>query len=136
MTDQKNQQQQSNIQLKEKLTDKQLSILRSEMEKRQKSTGVAYALAVLGGLFGVHKFYVKKPISGFFFLLPGILFFYFILSFFFEERVFVGIGSFSGALAILLGAVNLIRLTVDLFTIHNQVTEANEKVEREIIEQI
>ena len=36
---------------------------------KTKSTGMAYLLLVLAGVFGVHRFYLNKPLTGILFLL-------------------------------------------------------------------
>ena len=39
------------------------------MTNKTKSTGMAYLLLVLAGVFGVHRFYLNKPLTGILFLL-------------------------------------------------------------------
>ena len=42
---------------------------------KTKSTGMAYLLLVLAGIFGIHRFYLNKPLTGILFLLTGGFFF-------------------------------------------------------------
>jgi len=42
---------------KQRLTEKQLAILNSEMEKYKRSVGLAYVLLIFLGYLGIHKFY-------------------------------------------------------------------------------
>ena len=122
------------IQEKQKLTDKQLMILNSEMEKHKKSTAVAYLLWVFLGSLGIHKFYIGKSGWGAVNLLIGV----------------VGwITAFTGGLAALandvestykLGAIGLlcffllvIMLFIDLFTIPRQIKNKYEAEEKRVI---
>src|SRR5690625_7789652 len=50
----------SNIELKQKLDEKQLSIVQSELENQKKSMVVAYLLWFFLGGAGAHRFYIGK----------------------------------------------------------------------------
>lgn len=52
-----------NMYTKNDLTTNELLILQSEMRKEGKSLGLAY-LMLLGGHLGLHRFYLKKYVSG------------------------------------------------------------------------
>ena len=105
---------------KEQLTQHQLAVLASEMDKRKKSVGVAYFLWLILGTFGVHKFYTGQKTSGIVYLVLGILGW---------ATVWFAIGF---VFFIILG----ILLLIDLFTLPKQVRQANEKEEEEIINRI
>jgi hypothetical protein len=47
---------------------------RSSMNK-SRDVGIAYILLILGGLLGLHKFYLNRPVMGVIYLLTGGLFF-------------------------------------------------------------
>lgn len=48
---------------KQTLSTTELLILNSEMSKQEKSLAMAY-LMLLAGHLGIHRFYLKKPVSG------------------------------------------------------------------------
>ncbi len=48
------------IENKNKLTEKQLAVLESEMQKHKKSVAVAYLLWFFLGSLGIHKFYLGE----------------------------------------------------------------------------
>jgi|GEM_PF-4572742 len=58
---------------KQRLTEKQLAILNSEMEKHKRSVGLAYVLFIFFGGLGVHKFYLGKTVWGVIYLILTIL---------------------------------------------------------------
>ena len=60
------------IQLKNQLTEHQMSVFNSEMVKYRKNTGIAYVLLIILGTLGAHKFYIGKIGMGVFYLLLGI----------------------------------------------------------------
>lgn len=108
------------IQKKEQLTQQQLAVLATEMDKRKKSVGVAYFLWLILGTFGAHKFYTGQKTSGIVYLVLGILGWttvWFIIGFIFF-------------------AILGILLLIDLFTLPKQVRQANEKEEDQIIDSI
>ena len=46
------------------LTNNKLKVLKSEVDKRVPSKVVMFLAWLLGGLFGFHRFYVRKYLSG------------------------------------------------------------------------
>jgi predicted nucleic acid-binding Zn ribbon protein len=52
------------VEKKQQLTEKQLTILESEMQKRRKNLVLAYVLLIFLGVLGVHKFYLGKNSQG------------------------------------------------------------------------
>jgi TM2 domain-containing membrane protein YozV len=108
------------IEQKEQLTQHQLAVLATEMDKRKKSVGVAYFLWLILGTFGVHKFYTGQKTPGIVYLILGILGW---------TTVWFAIGF---VFFVILG----ILLLIDLFTLPKQVRQANEKEEEEIINRI
>ena len=64
----------SALQMKSSLTQQQLAVLQSEFEKKKRSTGIAYVILVLVGVFGGHHFYLGKKGTGILYLLSfGLL---------------------------------------------------------------
>ena len=45
---------------KERLTEKQIAILQTELMKSQRQVGFAYVLTLIGGFFGLHKLYLER----------------------------------------------------------------------------
>ena len=125
----------SNLKRQENLTDKQMNILRSEMDDHRKSTGISYLLYVFIGSIGIHKFYLGKWKMGIFYALLTI------------GGWSLGGFSFLGAMvgasdtdiggALILGMLMLlavgILLFIDLFTIPRQIRKTHEKLKDGII---
>lgn len=61
------------IRLKQDLSDHELSVLNSEMEKHNKSTALAYVLWFFFGTLGIHKFYIGKIKAGVLYLILGVI---------------------------------------------------------------
>lgn len=125
------------VQEKQNLTEKQLSILSSEMEKHKKSTGLTYALLIFFGTLGIHKFYIGKAKWGIIYLVLGILGWMAILtgaSFATVDDVTSagGFGIF-GLLCLL--AVGIF-LLIDLFTIPAQLRKIYDKSEEKIVKNL
>uniref|UniRef100_A0A7V4DWT3 TM2 domain-containing protein n=1 Tax=Dictyoglomus thermophilum TaxID=14 RepID=A0A7V4DWT3_DICTH len=127
---------------KQRLTEKQLAILNSEMEKHKRSVGLAYVLFIFFGGLGVHKFYLGKTVWGVIYLILTILNLILILgsglydlnSLFLNntdstgENLFLIVGLF----VMILGAF----LLYDLFTLPRQTRRINEEKEKEIIQRL
>lgn len=68
-----------NINQQQSLTTSQLLLFTNDYNRRKLSLGIAIWLCLLLGIFGAHRFYLKKNISGVFYLLfswsliPGFL---------------------------------------------------------------
>lgn len=108
--------------LKKDLSDHELAVFESEMEKYKKSTGLTYLLWFFFGSIGIHQFYMGKVDRGILYLFLGIASWLY----FFLGGTFIVLG---GICAVVLG----ILLLVDLFTIPRQLRKEYEEAEREVI---
>ncbi|MGB4512123.1 MAG: TM2 domain-containing protein [Thermacetogeniaceae bacterium] len=125
------------LEVKQNLTDKQLAILNSEMEKHKRSVGLAYALYIFFGSIGVHKFYIGNIRWGVVYLLLGVLGWITIftggIAILAEDAgAAAGLGLFGTICLFVLG----ILLLIDLFTIPRQIRKHYEKAEQEIINKL
>ncbi len=125
------------VEKKSQLSDKQLSILESEMKKYGKSVGVAYLLLIFLGTLGIHKFYLGKTLWGTVYLLLGIIG---LGSWFAGSLVaFGGIPELAGSLgaigSLCLGILSILIL-IDLFTLPRQVRKIYEKAEEKITNEL
>lgn len=123
---------------KHNLTLEQLLVLQTEMRHAEKSLGLAYFM-LLGGHLGVHRFYLKRYISG---TIQLVLFLVAALSYFLSIA-FTGVEENWNAAAIfflvvmlLTGGALFIWLIVDLFLMSRMVREWNEAREAEIIRRL
>lgn len=118
------------IQTKQNLTEKQLSILNSEMEKHKKSTGLAYVLWFFFGTLGIHKFYIGNSKMGITYLVFGIVGWI---------SLCIALASESAGLVIFgllcLAAVGIM-LLIDLFTIPKQLRKTYEIAEEKVIKNL
>ncbi|QSZ28046.1 TM2 domain-containing protein [Aceticella autotrophica] len=105
---------------KQKLTEKQLSILSSEMEKYKKSTTVAYLLWLFLGGLGAHKFYLGKIGMGFLYLSMFII-------------GWLTVGIYIGIVILIILGIFLI---YDLFTIPSQIKSIYEYEEKRTIDRL
>jgi len=123
------------VEKKQQLTEKQLTILKSEMQKRRKNLVLSYVLLIFLGVLGIHKFYLGKNSQGVKYLVLFI------------AAWILGAGSiiFGGGLAAfgistLFGFIFMVVLwcflLYDLFTLPSQVDRINEDIEDEIIAQL
>jgi len=119
-----------NVDKKSQLTEKQLTILDSEMQKHKKSAGVAYVLWFFFGSIGLHQFYIGNTKKGFTYLGLGAIGWISMLTGFLEQS------GFAISLGWILLAVLGILLLVDLFTMSKQIRDAEEREEAKIIEQL
>jgi len=117
------------------LTIDELMVLNSELRDAEKSIALAY-LMLLGGHLGVHRFYLKRigtaVVQLVLFLLTSISYFMGIILMEFYEPigiVFIVVMALSG-LAL------LVWIIIDLFLMPRMVREWNERIERQILEQI
>jgi TM2 domain-containing membrane protein YozV len=125
------------------LSDKDVAIFNAEVQRQSKSTGLAYVLWFFVGTFGVHKFYMGRPVWGLIYLLlcgVGYLFFFggLIASMAAQENDPAGAMQGSGAAAIGLAALILLGLFLlwDLFTIPRQLRQKEEKVKTKLLNQL
>jgi hypothetical protein len=124
------------VKLKSALTEQQLSVLSSEMEKYKKSTGLAYVLWFFLGTLGIHKFYIGKTGWGIIYLLMGIIGW---------GALIIGLAgvaveeSSMGAgiiIAIILLSLLGIFLLIDVFTISRQIRKSYEKKEIRVLQKL
>lgn len=125
------------VQAKQELSEKQLSILNSEMEKHKRSVGLAYVLFIFFGSIGVHKFYIGKILWGIVYFLIGVLGWLTILTsgvaaIADDAEAASGLGTFGIICLVVLG----ILLLIDLFTIPRQINKKLEKTEADIIKKL
>ncbi|SME94133.1 TM2 domain-containing protein [Paenibacillus barengoltzii] len=126
---------------KSDLTTSELLLLNSEMNKREKSLGLAY-LMLLAGHLGVHRFYLKRIASGviqlcLFILAIGLYFVFAIATAI--ESVDSPDTSYSLFLlipVILFGLALTVWVIVDACLLPGIVRDSNAKLEQSLIEQI
>ena len=125
------------VEMKKKLNSHELEILKSELDRKRKSTGIAYALWFFLSFFGIHKFYQGKFLQGILYIIAPTLAF-----------LTMGIGLFSSltgdletggdiaGFGLLSFIVYVVWWIIDLFTLHRQVEKVNQKIERKILNKI
>lgn len=107
----------SNIGLKQKLDEKQLSIVQSELENQKKSMVVAYLLWFFLGGAGAHRFYIGKTGSAVTMLILFLL----------------GWGTTWLIIGFFLIIPLYIWVLIDAFILHNEVNRINQGIERDIL---
>lgn len=128
-----------NMYTKNDLTTNELLILQSEMRKDEKSLGLA-CLMLLGGHLGLHRFYLKKHITG---SIQLVLFILATVSYWIisaasgllnlsDTLLVIGLVIFAG----LPGLALLIWVIIDLFLIGGMVREWNKRTEEKIIHEL
>jgi hypothetical protein len=136
------------LEMKRNLSEKQLLMLISEMQKHRKSTGVAYLLLAFFGTLGLHKFYMGKVGMGLLYIGLGVIGWLTIfmglvvgvgstdLSFApsaQEAQTAVGVAGGFGVFGILCLVIVAVLLVIDLFTIPRQLRKQYERKEVEAI---
>ncbi|MDK2991497.1 MAG: hypothetical protein PWP48_730 [Clostridiales bacterium] len=119
------------IEQKQQLSQQQLAVLTTEMEKRKKSIGLAYFLWLILGTLGIHKFYIGQKTWGIVYLILGILGWPTVLI-----LAIQGHGLVWMSIGLVFVAVLGILLLIDVFTISKQVREANEREEAAIVNRL
>ncbi|MFA7107917.1 MAG: TM2 domain-containing protein [Sphaerochaetaceae bacterium] len=120
---------------KNQLTEHQLSILASEMEKNQKSTGLAYVLLFFCGSLGIHKFYLGEVKMGLTYLILGLVGWISLIVGFSSASVYEE-GAGATIFSILIFCVIGILLLIDLFTLPSQVKTNYEVIESQCIDSL
>ena len=120
------------IEAQKHLTDRELIIFNSELDRKRKSTVIAYVLYFFLGAIGGHKFYMGKPLMGFFYILACL-----------GSLVFAGTASAtsSGAedASTTLAVSSLfvlwfsIMILLDLFTIPRQIKKQEERTRNDLL---
>lgn len=116
-----------NLELKKTLSERQLLLLNSEMEKHKKSTALAYVLLVFFGFIGIHQFYIGKIFAGLthLFICCGI-----VIS---ALQTYPKEPSVEWAIIVL---VLLLLVIWDLFTLRRQIRKVFEEREQKALKQI
>jgi len=120
---------------KNQLTEHQLSILASEMEKNKKSTGLAYVLLFFCGTLGIHKFYLGEIKMGFTYLILGLVGWISLVVGFTSISFYEG-GAGATIFSILIFCALGIFLVIDLFTLPSQVKTNYEVIESQCIDNL
>jgi len=130
------------LELKKNLSDHELSVFNSEIEKYKKNIGLSYLLWLFLGTLGIHKFYIGKPILGLIYLLLGIgawlsLFLGLATGAAGGSAESVSAGMATGVILFIVLIIILgIMLLIDLFTIPRQIRKTYEKKEYELLEKL
>jgi TM2 domain-containing membrane protein YozV len=121
---------------KHDLSVNELMVLNSELRDSEKSLGIAY-LMLIGGHWGIHRFYLKRKKTAFgqlaLFLFAGLFYILAAVSGVFENNTFVILCFLLTALAALALAIWII---VDLFLLPGMVKAWNSQVEQQLISRI
>ncbi len=127
------------IQAQRSLSDKDLLIFNAELQRRSKSTALAYVLWLLLGGVGVHNFYMGKVYWGLLYLVLGAFGWVFFLAGLVAGGLASGATDGSAGTAILgilaLGLLGLLLLW-DLFTIPRQIAVREEGIKQELLAQL
>ncbi len=120
------------------LSDKDLTILNAELNRQQKSVGLAYVLWFFLAGLGVHQFYMGKPLRGVAYVLTaglgGMLFWLgFIGAMAGDTDEAVQGGGMVSAVGFMLLAVGGVFVIYDLFTIPRQIRKREERLRGEIL---
>jgi len=125
------------LERKKQLTEHQLSILASEMEKNKKSTGLAYILFFFCGTLGIHKFYLGEIKMGITYLILGLVGWISLIVSATTAITSVGEkGAGATIFSILIFCVIGILLLIDLFTIPSQIKNNYEVTESQCIDSL
>jgi TM2 domain-containing membrane protein YozV len=128
------------IKLKKNLSSQELEILRSEVDRRKKSTGVAYALWFFLSFLGIHKFYLGKIFQGFLYILGPFLA---LVTMVMGLTLLGGVTEELQMGGLVFSSVGIFGLVffgiwwlLDLFTLHRQVENVNLIIEKDILTKI
>ncbi len=130
---------------KSQLTEKQLTILESEMQKKSKNLVLAYVLLIFLGGLGIHKFYLGKTKQGIKYLVLGLVSWILLFGGFFWGAIGYGVGGegaglatwgFTTVIGLICSLILSCFLLYDLFTLPSQTNDVNEEIENEVITQL
>lgn len=126
----------NNIKSKEKLNQRQLALLQTEMDKKKRSGGFAYFLLVFFSVIGAHQLYLGHKLKALLFLLTqgGSLACFWAVIFLSAAKAATYPNLAGGV--VILGFSGAVMWIYDLFTLSSQTDRANEEVELEIIDEI
>lgn len=127
----------NNILRQEDLSEKQLLILRDELESKRKSVGLTYLLYIFFGILGIHKFYLEKKKKGIIYVFLSFIGYesynigstFSVYSSGIKNNLLVGLEIFGIVLLVILGLL----LLRDLFTIPQQINKLEEEYKEKII---
>jgi hypothetical protein len=122
---------------KSDLTLEQLIILQSELKHAEKSLALAYFM-LIGGHLGVHRFYLKRPVSGslqlVLFIIATLFYYLFAIATAINEESTVPY--FLLGLCLVSAVTLFIWIIVDMCIIPRYVREWNLEQERQLIERL
>jgi hypothetical protein len=122
---------------KSDLTLEQLIILQSELKHAEKSLALAYFM-LIGGHLGVHRFYLKRPVSGSLqlalFVIATVFYYLFAIAATLNEESTVPY--FFLGLCLVSAVTLFIWIIVDMCIIPRYVREWNSEQERQLIERL
>ena len=126
----------NSIKAQKQLTDRELIIFNSELDRKRKNTAIAYILYFFLGTIGGHKFYMGKPLAGFFYIVLLSLGFVFMLGGFasaFDTTATTDeVGSVLAVGFLPFGLLSIMML-VDLFTIPGQIRKQEDRVRNDLL---
>jgi TM2 domain-containing membrane protein YozV len=129
----------NSIEAQKQLTDQELIIFNAELDRKRKSTTVAYILYLLFGTVGVHKFYIGKPLAGFFYICLLMLGLSCMLGGFavaFDPAATVeDVNTMMTAGFLPIGLLSFLML-LDLFTIPGQIRKKDDRVRNRLLTQL
>jgi hypothetical protein len=121
---------------KQDLSVNELMVLNSELRDSEKSLGIAY-LMLIGGHWGIHRFYLKRKKTAFgqlgLFLAAGLFYILSAVASVLQNDSFVILCFLLTALAAIALAIWII---VDLFLLPGMVKAWNSQVEKQLISRI
>jgi TM2 domain-containing membrane protein YozV len=127
------------IDAQKQLSDRELIIFNSELDRKRKSTATAYILYLLIGIVGGHKFYLGKPIAGLSYLLllsSGLLLIMGGFASAFDPAATVEEVNTALTVGILpLGLLSLLML-LDLLTIPRQIRKQEDRTRNKLLTQL
>lgn len=126
----------NSIETQKKLTDRELIIFNSELDRKRKSTATAYILYFFLGTIGRHKFYIGKPVMGLIYIVLLSVGFLLMLggvaSAFEPSATADDVSAVLGVGFLPLGLLGIMML-IDLFTIPGQIKKQEDRVRNDLL---
>jgi hypothetical protein len=126
----------NSIEAQKQLTNRELIIFNSELDRKRKSTVITYILYFFLGTIGGHKFYIGKPLAGFFYIVLLLLGFVFMLGGFasaFDTTATTDeVGAVFAVGFLPLGLLSIMML-IDLFTIPGQIKKQEDRIRNDLL---
>jgi hypothetical protein len=123
------------FQAQRQLSEKDLIIYNAELQKKTKSVGLAYCLLIFFGGLGLHKFYLGKVGWGITYLVVGTIDFIFFYVIFFSLLSGEHDSWRPPLFIIILFLGSVIFLLYDLFTLAQQVSKYERKLQMDLLSQ-